>query len=170
MRSLIPQIVCFPSLYARNGRLGMPGCSTTTSPWTPGAWRDRKDTQKVSWTSELTTMVGLAVNANTNGRTKPGGRTGVRGYRSSGTPSRAAVDVDHVARDPVGAGMGQRHDGAAEVVRRGQPVMRIPLRRDLDELLVAGDLAERRGVGDAAAQGVHGDSKRRELEGELARV
>src|SRR6266576_5096575 len=53
----------------------------------------------------------------------------------------AAIDVDHVAGNPVRAGVRQRHKRAAQIRGCREPVMRISQRGDLDEFLVAGDLA-----------------------------
>ena len=48
--------------------------------------------------------------------------------------------------------------------------MRISLCGDFNELLVARNLAQRGGIGHAAAQGIHGDFARRELERQLPGV
>src|SRR5260370_18345838 len=82
----------------------------------------------------------------------------------------AAVHVDHVARDPIGAGIRQGHDRAAEVGRRRKPVVWIPLRRDLDELLVTRDFSERRRVGYAAPQRIDPDFAGSALDRRLARM
>src|SRR5207247_9938591 len=69
----------------------------------------------------------------------------------------AAVHVDDVAGNPVGAGVTEGDDRTAQVGGRGEPVMRVSLGGDLDQLLVPGDFAQRRRIGDAAAQRVDGD-------------
>src|SRR5437773_167617 len=77
------------------------------------------------------------------------------------------VGGDHVSRDPVGAGLGQRHDRTAQVGGRREPVVRISLGGDLDQLLIAGNLAQRRRVGHATAQRVDRNAQGRKLEREL---
>src|ERR1035437_1919567 len=76
----------------------------------------------------------------------------------------AAIHVDGVAGQPVGGRVAQRRDRSRHVFRHGEPLVRIALARDLQQLLVVGNRARRGGVGRARQYGVGGDAGRRQLQ------
>src|ERR1039458_9491477 len=82
----------------------------------------------------------------------------------------AAIDMDGVARHPIGGGVAEGGDAAGHVVRRSEALVGIAQAGDLHELFMAGDEAEGGGIGDAGEDGVGGDAGGGEFEGELADV
>ena len=91
-------------------------------------------------------------------------RRGLGGRGSTSSPSPrdvfGAVDADHVAADPAAARPRRaRRARLATSSGRRQAAGRVHRLHALDHLLVAGDLAQRRRVGDARAQRVDGDAR-----------
>src|SRR2546423_3963619 len=80
----------------------------------------------------------------------------------------AAIDADGVAGHPIRVLVTEHRDAFRDVLSRGEPVMRIALESVLHEPLVARNLAQSGSVGDAGANGVGRNAKRRQLECELA--
>src|SRR5688572_15076681 len=81
-----------------------------------------------------------------------------------------AIHADDVSADPRSAVGRERDEGARDVGGSRETTGRVHRLYPLDHLLVAGDLPERRRVGDAGSQRVDGNAVRRELDGELPHV
>src|SRR5690242_12141861 len=70
----------------------------------------------------------------------------------------AAIDVQRIARHPIGGGMAERGDAARHILRRGEPLVRIAEACDLHQLFVAGDEPQRGRIGNARHDRVGRDS------------
>src|SRR5208283_2766243 len=82
----------------------------------------------------------------------------------------SAIHVYGVAGHPVSRWMAQCNDRPRHVFRHGEPLVRIAQPRDLHQLLVVGNLAQRGGVRHARQYGVGRDAGRRQLQRELPDV
>ena len=82
----------------------------------------------------------------------------------------APVDADHVAGHPFRPSLRQHPDGLGDFLGGGEPVEGIAELGELHHLLVAGDLAQRRGVGHAGADGVGRRPVGGQFQGQLPNV